>query len=99
MKIQDKSELEMDEYIHQGEGEGDDAEGPRHKYYKSKKVLGELYRAIDERKIWRDDIKTTTAPGLDFWDTFPGGIQSQIEAIGCARWEQRLDEAERIRLT
>lgn len=89
----------MDDYILQGEGDGDDAEGPRHKYYESKKVLGELYRAIDERKIWMDDIKTTTAPGSDFWDTFLHGIQSQIEAIGCVRWEQHLEEAERIRLT
>lgn len=89
----------MDEYIVQGEEDGDDAEGPRHNYYMSQKVLGELYRAIDERKIWRDDIKTTTAVGLDFWDTLLSGIQGQIEAIGCARWEQRLGEAERIRLT
>ena len=89
----------MDEYILQGEGDGDDAEGPRHKYYESKKVLGELYRAIDERKIWKDDVKTTTARGLNFWPDFLSGLQHQIEAIGCARWEQRLDEAERIRLT
>ncbi|KAK1828316.1 RNA-dependent RNA polymerase 1 [Podospora conica] len=99
VKIQDRSELEMDEYVYQGEGDGDDAEGPRHRYYTSKKVLGQLYRAIDERKIWMDDIKTTAAPGQDFWETFLHGVQSQIEAIGRARWEKRLDEAERIRLT
>lgn len=99
VKIQDKAELEMDEYVVQGEGDGDDAEGPRHRYYESKKLLGQLYRAIDERKIWEDDIKTMTAPGLGFWDVFLSGVQTRIEAIGCARWEQRTDEAERIRLT
>lgn len=99
VKIQDKAELEMDEYVVQGEGDGDDAEGPRHRYYESKKLLGQLYRAIDERKIWVDDIKTMTAPGLDFWDVFLGGVQSQVDAIGYACWDKRLDEAQRIRLT
>ena len=99
MKIQDKSRLEMDEYIVQGEDEGDDAEGPRHRYYTSDKLLGKLYRAIDERKIWMDDIKTTTASGLDFWDAFLSGIHGQVQAIGHVRVGLHLEEAERIRLT
>ena len=52
VKIQDRSEIEMDELVVQDEEDGeDDAEGPRYKYYKSEKILGKLFRVVDERKI------------------------------------------------
>jgi hypothetical protein len=35
----------------------DEDPGPTHMYYRSEKILGLLYRAIDEKKIWFENIK------------------------------------------
>lgn len=54
--ILDKSHIVLDDYILQtAYGEDEDSE-PRRKYYRSEKVLGQLYRAVDERKIWHGDV-------------------------------------------
>lgn len=31
-------------------------------YYRSEKVLGKLYRGIDEQKIWNEEIRSTASP-------------------------------------
>lgn len=38
-------------------GDEDDDTSPNYMYYISDKILGRLYRAIDEKKIWFEDIK------------------------------------------
>ncbi|ATY61703.1 RNA dependent RNA polymerase [Cordyceps militaris] len=39
--------------VDEDEDEGDDGFGrPRHRYHKSEKILGELYRAVDEKSLW-----------------------------------------------
>jgi hypothetical protein len=49
------------------EEDDDDASGPNHQYYKSNKVNGVLYRAIDERKIWYRNIKSPVEPSPKIW--------------------------------
>ena len=51
--IRDRYEIELDQYVLPATNDEDEDDSePRRKYYKSEKVLGKLYRAIDERKIW-----------------------------------------------
>lgn len=45
----------------------DDAAGPNYKYYYSEKVNGFLYRAIDERKIWYENIKISVDHPIGIW--------------------------------
>jgi len=102
VKIQDKSEIEMDQFTVQGEEEGDDAEGPRHRFYKSEKILGKLYRRVDEQQIWAKDVKwSRRGQDRDFWNRLKTGLQSSASSVGVAYldwWGKRAD-AEQLRLT
>ncbi|KAI2463835.1 RdRP-domain-containing protein [Annulohypoxylon bovei var. microspora] len=76
----------------------DDESGPRHQYYKSDKVLGKLYRAIDEKKIWKQDIhQNVSRHGYSIWDQLIGYIQTRCMELGGVNWQTALDEADCIR--
>jgi hypothetical protein len=76
----------------------DDDNGPKHKFYKSEKVLGTLYRAIDEKRIWRDDIQLTVdRSGTSLWDEILSYIEDQCKRFGQVKWRDALDEAWSIR--
>ena len=79
--------------------EDDDEAGPRYEYYKSDKLLGQLYRAVDEGKIWLEDIHTekTVTSGPSFWDQLLLHATDRCNEIGCSGWKERLEEARRIR--
>ncbi|KAI0856865.1 RNA dependent RNA polymerase-domain-containing protein [Xylaria cubensis] len=80
------------------EEDEDDDTGPRHKFYKSTKILGKLYRAIDEKKIWKDDIHlVVNRHGPSLWDELFVHIRHQCENLGDVDWNAALDEAHRIR--
>lgn len=69
-------------------------------YYKSEKLLGHLYRAINENKIWVEDVKSKVHPrGASFWDVFLVAIRSRYEAVvdDPAGWISRLPTAREIR--
>ena len=60
------------------EDDEDDNTGPNYGYYKSEKILGKLFRAIDEKRIWRDDIRDPAAEAagpprlsLEAWSSLP----------------------------
>ncbi|GAB1313705.1 RNA-dependent RNA polymerase [Madurella fahalii] len=99
--IHDKTNaIEMDEYtVRQDDDDDEDnEEGPRHKYYRSDRILGQLYRGVDEEKIWAKDIKMKTSPkGPSFWDQLVAGIERRVSAIGPIEWQHRSAEAQRIR--
>ena len=61
--IYEKSEVELDQDVLQPTyDEDEDDSGPPRKYYKSEKILGKLYRAIDERKIWYENVRSKFEP-------------------------------------
>ncbi|KAI3323950.1 RdRP-domain-containing protein [Xylariaceae sp. AK1471] len=97
--IVDKTEIRFEAPIApSAEGDEDDDTGPRHRFYKSDKILGELYRAIDEKKIWKDDIHLTVnrfSPSL--WDEILVHIGRQCEDLGDFNWRRALGEARSIR--
>jgi hypothetical protein len=100
VKIHNRSELEMDAHVVQEEEDGDDAEGPRYKYYKSEKVLGRLFRAVDERMIWEKEIKVR-GNERNFWGRLAVAFESWAmkAGYGMLDWPSRREEAEQIRLT
>jgi hypothetical protein len=97
--IHDRSEIELDQDVLQATyNEDEDDSGPPRKYYKSEKILGKLYRAIDERKIWYEDIHSKFAPGgASFWDEFIRSSTERCNAFGQIRWTHCSEEARRIR--
>ena len=90
----------MDQYVaHQGgEDDEDNEEGPRHRYYRSDKILGQLYRAVDERRIWAEDIRMATdTQGPSFWDQLITSLDQRVRGIGPVQWQHHSAEAQRIR--
>lgn len=80
--------------------EEDPFSGTRYEYYKSEKILGQLYRAIDVTKIWKEDIQSKIRPiGASFWDEFISKILSRYEAVvGHAQlWKGHVETAREIR--
>ncbi|KAK3387915.1 RNA dependent RNA polymerase-domain-containing protein [Podospora didyma] len=90
----------LDEHIHQEDDE-DMIIGaaPRHRFYVSDKVLGRLYRAVDESKIWQEDIRMKVPMGgASFWDQTITALTLRVrDTIGDVEWKHRSAEAKRIR--
>lgn len=49
--------LELERPVPVDDGDDDDETPDRNSYYESTNLLGKLYRAIDERRIWEKDIQ------------------------------------------
>lgn len=80
----DRSAIELDEYILEPalDEEEQSYSNPPHKYYRSEKILGRLYRRINEQELWNDQIKGKMRPfGPLFWDRFLAVIQQRYEAV------------------
>ncbi|KAF3070560.1 putative RNA-dependent RNA polymerase 2 [Daldinia childiae] len=76
----------------------DDDSGPGHVYYNSDKILGALYRAIDEKRIWKNDIhQYVSRVGPSVWEQLLQYINGKCNELGYVDWEAALDEARRIR--
>lgn len=97
--IVDKTEIQFEApTAPSAEEDEDDDTGPRHKFYASTKILGKLYRAIDEKKIWKDDIHVpVNRHGTSLWDELFVHIGGECENLGGVDWERALDEAHNIR--
>ncbi|KAI0537726.1 RNA dependent RNA polymerase-domain-containing protein [Xylaria digitata] len=98
--IVDKSEIQFEPPVApSAEEDEDDDTGPKHQFYISDKVLGKLYRAIDEKKIWKDDIHlNVNRLGPYLWDELMVYITRQCEKnFGHVDWRGALNEAQSIR--
>ncbi|KAG7285624.1 hypothetical protein NEMBOFW57_010253 [Staphylotrichum longicolle] len=98
--IHDKSAITMDQSLapRDDEDEDDDEGGPRHSFYASEKILGKLYRAVDEQKIWAEDIRMTVMiEGPSVWEELLAALTERASAIGPLEWQHRLEEAHGIR--
>lgn len=74
----------------------------RYKYYKSQKILGELYRGVDEKKIWAQDVQRpvdTSGPSL--WDQLNTHVRAALAEEGYAASDinhtHRIEEAWKLR--
>jgi hypothetical protein len=103
VRIIDRSEIDFNgsepplEYDSDGEYEGS---APKHHYYRSEKILGKLYRAIDEKKIWKEDIRMNEvkSDGKSFWNELIA-LMSMLCSERDIVWTRRIKEAHQIRAT
>jgi hypothetical protein len=101
--IINRSEIDLNgsepplEYDSDGEYEGST---PKYQYYRSEKILGKLYRAIDEKKIWKEDIRMNEVKndGNSFWNELVALMSRLCNERGVV-WTHRLEEAHQIRAT
>lgn len=76
----------------------DDNTGPQYQYYKSDRILGKLYRAIDERRIWNDEVKVRAVRhAASVWDSLLLYVEDKCEELGGVDWRPALQEAHGIR--
>ncbi|KAK0668752.1 putative RNA-dependent RNA polymerase 1 [Cercophora samala] len=102
--IHDKADIEVLNEQDDGDDDDDDdadQDGPRYKYYRSDKILGQLYDAVDEEKIWHRDIQL---PRLNpdynvFWHHLLVALEERVVAAVEVNWQSRFDEAHGIRQT
>jgi hypothetical protein len=97
--IHDKSAIDLDKFIALHDNDEEDAgeDGPVHRFYASERLLGQLFRAIDEQNIWHDSRITVTGGGPSFWDQLLLAVRERVKAIGPVEWQHRSEEAHRIR--
>lgn len=79
-------------------GDEDDDAGPNYMYYMSDKILGRLYRSIDEHKIWFDNIKIKTEAISSVWRELLEYVRSICEhELDGITWAEFKPEAWEIR--
>ncbi|KAM0414583.1 hypothetical protein ACHAPT_013578 [Fusarium lateritium] len=69
------------------------------KYYKSTKILGHLYRSVDEQKIWHEDIqRNINMDGPSVWDQLLTIVETEIVKYNLdIDWTRKSEEAWKIR--
>lgn len=87
--------LDSDEDTDDEDGLG----GAKHKFYRSEKILGHLYRNVDERKIWHDNVKgAAQAGGPSVWDELLSSVKVSLERYDLdVDWERKTAEAWNLR--
>ena len=97
--IYDRSVLELDQYVVRKAHDDDEDDKPQHKFYKSDKILGRLYRAIDEREVWHENVRRLPyTSSVSFWDDFIRSCVVHCRDLGVpVRWSHRAEEAKGLR--
>lgn len=71
-------------------------------YYKSQKILGELYRGVDEEKIWVQDVqRPVDAGGPSPWEQLNSHVRAALKEEGYTvsdvDYTHRIDDAWKLR--
>ncbi|KAF1842606.1 RdRP-domain-containing protein [Cucurbitaria berberidis CBS 394.84] len=93
--IQDRTEILFDVPTAPSANDNDEDEnpGPTHLYYRSDRILGLLYRAIDEKKIWFENIKFPVHHGVGVFDGLFSYIKSECASkLGGISWTSAITE-------
>ncbi|KAL4779082.1 RNA dependent RNA polymerase-domain-containing protein [Aspergillus varians] len=98
--VHNKQDIQLEaRYVHPHPDDESDS-GPVHMYYQSEKVLGKLYRAIDERKIWREEIRSSSIkpdPNA-VWEKVIGSLTARCMALGASvKWRHHMETARQLR--
>ncbi|KAF4336323.1 RNA-directed RNA polymerase [Fusarium beomiforme] len=99
LKMYDKGQIA---HLHD-EDEDDNADDGmaryKTKYYPSDKILGYLYRNVDEKKIWDEDIhRIINAGGPSVWDQLLTVVENEVLKYKLdVDWTRRYEEAWKIR--
>lgn len=101
--LQNRTEIIFDAPTRPAADEYNDEEedsGPGFRYYLSDKVLGQLYRAINEQKIWNESVRIDRRQGdaNEVWNRFQSYVIEQCDdRLGGVAWHSFMDEAWDIR--
>lgn len=79
------------------QGNDDDDDGPQIHYYKTKKVLGHLYRAIDERTFLgelKQSMRTSRPKDGDIMQLVWAHVQREAAAF---QWKHHVETAQEIK--
>ncbi|KAH0496216.1 hypothetical protein TgHK011_003588 [Trichoderma gracile] len=101
-RLYDRDEVD---FVGDPDSDEDDEDGMgiyKPKYYKSLKILGELYRGVDEKKIWGKDVqRPIDKSGPSVWDSLHKHVRADLREEGYAPSEidytRRLGEAQKLR--
>jgi hypothetical protein len=85
--------------IEDDDEEEDDMRSSKPKYHKSEKILGRLYRSVDENKVWKVDIqKIVNAVPTTMWFDLMQIVEEDFRSKGLTiDYRRQLDAAWRIR--
>lgn len=86
------------EYMDPNDFEDEDDDFPTYHYYESDRILGRLYRAIDERSIFEEIQKRAFRVGTNSQSTVIEALWFQIQdACKIIQWQHLLEDAKGIR--
>ncbi|KAF2666094.1 RNA-dependent RNA polymerase [Microthyrium microscopicum] len=96
--IYDRKDLEFEEPAVSAYNEDEDDSMSNVKYYRSEKILGKLYRAINEQQIWQENVKgpSDIADG-QFWVEFTRTCLERCRKMTPIDWNRRRKEAKLLR--
>ncbi|KAK5997775.1 putative RNA-dependent RNA polymerase 1-like protein [Cladobotryum mycophilum] len=94
------------DYILDREDDEDEEDGMgtvKHRFHKSEKILGRLYRGVDERKIWNEEIhRPVNMDGPTVWEQLIGRVMTALDDHGYGPddiiYQRRIEDAWKIRL-
>lgn len=100
-RLYNKSKIGLEQHVSHANYDDDDddadVEEP-YRYYKSEKILGKLYRAIDEQSIWRKHVFSESETDEEFfWNSVIDDCLRRCKSLPRTPREEHLDEAKRIR--
>lgn len=75
----------------------DESDQPTYRYYQSEKILGKLYRAINEKQIWDEHMQTDQRSNTEgFWESFLEGVLYQYDSLQSVIWNSYEEDAWQI---
>lgn len=96
--IKDRAEISFEAPVAITDEDDEESVGPRFQYYYSDKILGQLFRGIDEKKIWYEDIHISVTRTRNIWGDLTKYILTQSEMyFGKLPWQNSINEAWEIR--
>ncbi|TQV90259.1 RNA-dependent RNA polymerase [Cordyceps javanica] len=80
--------------------DGNDMGTIKPRYHRSERILGRLYRGIDEKKIWSEDIhRAIPTDGPSVWEQLMGRVRAELNARGISTYYHLYHEqARKIRM-
>lgn len=101
MYIKNKTDIDFREEMVASKLEDEDEDdntGPNYLYYRSTSINGVLFDAIDEKKIWYQNVKDMGPVDDDVWsDYLTHTIRECDTKLGGIIWEHLRDDAFNIR--
>ncbi|KAL9480911.1 hypothetical protein ACSS6W_005697 [Trichoderma asperelloides] len=101
-RLYDRGEIDNIGDPNEDEDDEDGMGMAKYKYYMSLKILGELYRGVDEKKIWAKDVqRPVDMSGPSLWDQLNTHVRTALREEGYStldiNYMRQIDHAWKIR--